>query len=539
MVFQAAAFDWGIRTGMFTKETVTPELQSKALAELVVGKPGATAYGECLGSGGPMFFNENQERGSLFTLTNVRIRASDGEPEFVALGKFAVDGSFKKCEHPDPEDPTSMIPCEQELSSSPLWGSKAATGWANKPLGMPIPCSAGSFLKDGACNPAELGYFVLEAAQTEQSKCLPGSFSNTTGSVSCIACPVGYSQSEAGQTACSPCPIGHFGSAPNIATCSPCPKGAFVEVAGAGDCRLCATGTFNDAQGQATCKTCLGETEDVFPSTTSRGTRSLAECGCPAESFYSLKVNACLQCPKGMNCPFGSRVDNILGLAAGPAASPGSSRSDTMHVLGGFYLKDATEIPCSGSGCPKSQTLDVFGCSSDEICPASLQAKACRDGHDPASYACGSCLPDYGEAHGGTCEKCENTGFAVFIGIFVIFFAPVVLCMLLNDPFAGGAKRATIQGAFTPVMAIMQQFAFLFVIGQLVAVVGGLHWAVPQYVRDMFGWLDFFMIDLRLFRFSCVWGTKRCVFLESPNNPHLAVPHLIHCHHLIPILYIY
>ena len=65
-----------------------------------------------------------------------------------------------------------------------------------------------------------------------------GSYSNNTGSISCIKCPKGtYSNSS------------------NI-NCIPCPKGYYANVTGLSECKKCPKNTYQDKIGATSCKSC-------------------------------------------------------------------------------------------------------------------------------------------------------------------------------------------------------------------------------------------------------------------------------------------
>ncbi|KAG9392350.1 mastigoneme-like protein [Carpediemonas membranifera] len=110
-------------------------------------------------------------------------------------------------------DRTHQIPCnsgkyqpdegETHCIGTPPGTFTGPTG----PHAAPIDCGAGEWAGEGQdhCSTADPGYYVPDDDRSAQLACDDGSFSNTTGSTECTACPAGYSTPGDGQphTACS------------------------------------------------------------------------------------------------------------------------------------------------------------------------------------------------------------------------------------------------------------------------------------------------------------------------------------------------
>ena len=115
-----------------------------------------------------------------------------------------------------------------------------------------------STIEEPRCIPCQVGYFSSPSQLAIDScfECLPGSYSNITGSSFCEVCEEGTFQSDRAQDSCTQCIPGGYCDA--IDTCdggfTPCPSGTYNEKPGQRRieaCIPCDQGTFSTKTGAA------------------------------------------------------------------------------------------------------------------------------------------------------------------------------------------------------------------------------------------------------------------------------------------------
>jgi len=91
--------------------------------------------------------------------------------------------------------------------------------------------------------PAAVGYYAPEGA-SQQIKCAPGYFTDTTAQAACSACTAGYFCDTTGVSAPTICPVGYYCEVGSIHA-APCPPGTYRATTGAtllSECADCPAG---------------------------------------------------------------------------------------------------------------------------------------------------------------------------------------------------------------------------------------------------------------------------------------------------------
>jgi len=82
--------------------------------------------------------------------------------------------------------------------------------------------------------------------------CQPGTYSATTGAISCRKCPPGTASASVGATTCSDCKSGSF-SAWGFTACRECPRNTYSDQPKAVGCSVCPTGKYANSAGSSAC----------------------------------------------------------------------------------------------------------------------------------------------------------------------------------------------------------------------------------------------------------------------------------------------
>ncbi|OQS00455.1 hypothetical protein ACHHYP_03569 [Achlya hypogyna] len=140
-------------------------------------------------------------------------------------------------------DATSCLPCP--AGSACLQGLRLATTVVAFTTGCSTVCDKGTFAPEraGVC-----------------SRCLPGTFANTSGSTSCLACPPG-STSSFMRDHCIPCAAGSVAAASATFPCVACSVKSFAGV-GQSACTACPSGAYTPTRGSQQCEVCEASSSD-------------------------------------------------------------------------------------------------------------------------------------------------------------------------------------------------------------------------------------------------------------------------------------
>ncbi|TDL24274.1 hypothetical protein BD410DRAFT_115549 [Rickenella mellea] len=188
--------------------------------------------------------------------------------------------------------PSGTIPASNAKSCSTCPRGTAPNQDSSACVPIPPQCSAGSFLKDGHCEPCPAGKYSLADAMS-CTDCPAGTFS-TGGAAQCSRCPNG-AISGAGAQSCTQCPGGSIpasngkscstcprGTAPNqdssacVPTAPQCPAGKFSSD---GRCQPCPAGTFSREPGSTSCEECPEDTYSASGATSCQHCEPGHGCG--------------------------------------------------------------------------------------------------------------------------------------------------------------------------------------------------------------------------------------------------------------------
>ncbi|XP_070552128.1 fibrillin-2-like [Ptychodera flava] len=302
-----------------------------------------------------------------------------------------------------------------------------------------------------------MGY-KCPAGSEYPTPCLPGTYTNLTGQVTCMNCPAGFYCFE-NTTIPEPCPAGHYcGEQTQTPHQDPCPRGTFnnlTERSSVSDCLACASGYYCGNQGldwpTDVCDPgwfCKNGSEFAQPVDPEQGGQCMAGEYCPAGSSLPLDCTPgmycgsnqlseptdncsagyyCIStavvanptdgvtgdiCPSGHYCPSGS--------PAGVACPPGTYSNttgnmdinDCFNCTAGFYCEGygnnfVTDECDEGYYCPEGQAVSN---PNDYMCP---QGHYCPKGStEPVRCDSGTYQDEITQATCKTCPQgyfCDNT----------------------------------------------------------------------------------------------------------------------------------
>ncbi|XP_061570846.1 signal peptide, CUB and EGF-like domain-containing protein 1 isoform X1 [Cololabis saira] len=179
---------------------------------------------------------------------------------------------------------------------------------AQKPARTPEgaeTCSTGQVHRDGKCVSCGVGTFY-SGEQAQCVPCLPGTYQDMVGQLSCEPCPSTEGQGIAGAKNVSQCggqcPAGHF-SADGFRPCQACPPGFYQSEAGRVLCFPCGGGLMTKYEGSVSFKDCEAKVHcapgHYYNSSTHRCIR------CPAGTYQSeFGQNYCITCPGNTTTDF-------------------------------------------------------------------------------------------------------------------------------------------------------------------------------------------------------------------------------------------
>ncbi|CAH0519646.1 unnamed protein product [Peronospora belbahrii] len=138
------------------------------------------------------------------------------------------------------------VPCGEGLFSNATTNHKCVAC----PVGA-VPSSKGYY-----CKPCLPGSFSNASGTQFCSPCSPGTFAAGNGTTSCSACNPGQFAAKQGWTKCLECPVGTFSRSKGETVCTPCPAGTYASAQGEAECLMCSKGTYQDVAGSTECKAC-------------------------------------------------------------------------------------------------------------------------------------------------------------------------------------------------------------------------------------------------------------------------------------------
>lgn len=264
------------------------------------------------------------------------------------------------------------------------------------PPDQDLLCSKGSYYDrtNAVCVNCTAGKYTPEVGASACLSCSPGSFGASAAMSQCQACPQGYHSTTEQATACVGCDPGTYMDEIQQILCRSCRPGAFAETNSTVTCGTCPRGSFANGTGSTACTPC-----PPGRSTQDPGATSSDVCLC-MEGTYSLQDgSACLPCPVGMYCAFGSTVGSARG---------------TAPVAKELYMA------------LRSEPLQAYLCLTSTACPGGPPG-TCGRYRDPEKVACGQCENSAYES-GGNCHMCDNNDLGPFIA--TLLGGLVAVCLM-------------------------------------------------------------------------------------------------------------
>jgi hypothetical protein len=274
--------------------------------------------------------------------------------------------------------------------------------------------SAGS----SSCLAADLGYYVAATNSSRQIPCSPGFYQDSTGTSVCRQCDLGrYSNSTAGST-CPYCDPGRFSSSLNSTVCSNCAAGYYSGTRGSSSCTSCPPGYYClEGSSSGTASLCPAGTVGLLAS----NTNSSCSWPCPA-GFFCLNGTTTNynKCWAGHVCALGSSIplpikpgyvgypnlarsaNNNSGQTLCPAGS--SCNNGIITLCNKGYYSQPGSVTCTpalaGSFVNSSGSDRSFSCAagfyssfngSSGCIPCAIGTASAL----PAASQCSSCSPGY------------------------------------------------------------------------------------------------------------------------------------------------
>lgn len=269
-----------------------------------------------------------------------------------------------------------------------------------------------------SCIDCETGkYSGISQRTTQCDICAIGTYASLTGRTACTVCPV-YATSPSASTSIDACTCNTGSSGANGGTCTKCVAGTYKQVSGSAECTLCAIGTSNALTGYSTaCSPCIAGTYQNMKM-------SVSCLACPTGKYSSIvgRTNAaqCIDCSRGQYAPVVSSTTclvcgsngytNTNGSSTCTACIPGStsnpSRTACVACAEGTQGIGGECRECEKGYYSNANTgLQCWRCSNGTYTTTSgsktcLKCHACPDG-----YYRSNCSPMSG---GGTCTPCPT-----------------------------------------------------------------------------------------------------------------------------------
>jgi hypothetical protein len=119
------------------------------------------------------------------------------------------------------------------------------------------------------CSPGKYGVDLGSYTAADCTSCPKGRFQDAPGSTMCSDCPSGWGNKNNGSTSCNAVPAGFYTSQGKQSKCErgftcagadkspePCPNGTYTNSTGSVSCIPCSPGTFASSPGSLKCKNC-------------------------------------------------------------------------------------------------------------------------------------------------------------------------------------------------------------------------------------------------------------------------------------------
>jgi len=314
-----------------------------------------------------------------------------------------------------------------------------------------------------ACEPGRkhdgtLGYCV---------DCERGTYINTSGSTSCRFCPPGKFQNGTNPRTCSDCIAGTY-RGPIDDHCLECSAGAFGAQAGQEECEHCGIGFYADEKARTQCTSCDG----VLAGSTTQllSAENASFCVCPEGQYKGARRDVCLQCPSYMTCALGAREEDF--------ALNRTESSNFPLVIAGYYTES-------------DNPLKVYKCASIQACPGGMPG-SCAPNMERLS--CGACARNY-YMSGSLCHPC-GIPWALPVWGTILFIA-LGLCMYMWS--ARSAYFEAVESALASV-TVGSTIGFIQSLGTFERL--GIEW--PQQFKDILDIAEVFLIDIGMFRRTCI-----------------------------------
>jgi len=267
-------------------------------------------------------------------------------------------------------------------------------------------CTAGDYLKDGVCVPADPGHFVADGGAVTQTRCAVGRYQDEPGQTSCKVIPLGSGGAGGqpdgtGSTSVALCEAGTFRGAADTTGCTAASVGYFVATAGAQSATICPVGQYQDTTGQTACKQVPAGSEATGGKTD--GTRSTGVRLCPAGTFTaSAGAGTCTPAPAGSFVAAQGAIAAVQCSAGTYSPSTGATACTPAAV--GNYVpgRGATEQ----LRCPTATTTGLATCPAPTVTPAPAPTPAApvtggpTTGNEPLSPQGDECPPGTWSATG-------------------------------------------------------------------------------------------------------------------------------------------
>lgn len=392
-----------------------------------------------------------------------------------------------------------MVACRWLRANHDVWTKwlpnprSCSTGSAfSAAEGMCLPCAVGSHGQRAAnattsCQLCSKGRYAGITGMSECMECEPGSFQDLEGTSRCQLCAAGRSQTSVGQSRCEDCAAGRMAADSGAMGCMMCSEGTSAGAA-ASRCEVCEMGRYAAGMGIEECTTC-----PAGLVTTGQGSSESSSCVCPEGTYLALGAHGprniadCAECPVYMVCPAASNM-NAFVVGQG-----------VLRLLPGYMT-----LP--------GEPEQVYACIDQGACPGGTSGE-CGSLRNPASVACGDCLPAAHHSSDG-CEQCDGVTIA---GVTVLILA-VVAALVLPGVFALMANRdlqhLSLRSADTAVIVsiAVTSIQAMGILGQL-----PIGWFEP--VASLLKVCGFINLDLQVLRVSCFFHVPNAVSYMVDLSP--------------------
>eukprot|EP00971_Amphidinium_carterae_P078687 1556696-Amphidinium_carterae.1 len=227
-------------------------------------------------------------------------------------------------------------------------------------------------------------------------------------------------------------------------------------------------------------------------TTASAASTSPLSCVCRSGTFRPVGESVCRPCLKGMVCPEGSDMLNLVEGTAGPYP----------QVVQGYMT-----LPV--------HPLIVYRCKLEEHCPGG-DPGSCAALRDSSTVACGNCMENTYESD-DACKNCGEAGLmpmvlALLFGSLAVVLATILINKDVHKTPTSSLLIVSISGlvfASLQALGVFHQMA--------------IPWTEP--VRTLLRWFQVLSFDLRWLKVACVFGVNPVrSYAVRQVVPLLAVP---------------